>query len=110
EHADLMARLVNDLIDLSAAESGKFHLIERPVALAEIVVQAAESLRPRAEAKQLAFSVRASSEIPPWIFADPQRVRQVVLNLVGNAVKYTDLGSVDVHLALAARHPDAAEV
>jgi len=110
EHADLMGRLVNDLIDLSAAESGQFHLIERPVVLTDLVVQATESLRHRAEAKDLALAVDASPEVPGWIFADPQRVRQIVLNLVGNAIKYTDYGSVSVVLALAGRDREAVEM
>jgi signal transduction histidine kinase/ActR/RegA family two-component response regulator len=103
EHADLMGRLVNDLIDLSAAESGNFRLIERPVALVDQIVEAVESLRAKAEAKGVTFSVQASSDIPPWLQTDPQRVRQVVLNLVGNAVKYTDRGHVDVSLSLVGR-------
>jgi signal transduction histidine kinase/CheY-like chemotaxis protein len=99
EHAGLMSRLVNDLIDISAAECGQFQLVERPIALAELVRQAAESLRPSAESKGLAYTISTNLDVPPGLLADLQRVRQVVLNLIGNAVKYTDRGRVDVVLA-----------
>jgi signal transduction histidine kinase/DNA-binding response OmpR family regulator len=98
QHGELMTRLVNDLIDLSAVEAGTFRLRPRPLALAELARQTIESLRPRAEAKGLKLQVAIAADLPSWIEADGERLRQIILNLVGNAVKFTDEGSVTVEL------------
>ena len=98
QHGELMLRLVNDLLDLSAVEAGAFRLIERPVPLAELVRQTVESLRPRAQAKGLALDFRADGRVPGWVMADAERLRQLLLNLLGNALKFTAHGRIDVVL------------
>lgn len=98
EQGELMTRLVNDLIDLSAAEAGAFQLAPRVVAPVALVVQAVESLRPRAEAKGLALHCAVGAAVPEWVWLDDARVRQLVLNLVSNALKFTERGSVSVSL------------
>ena len=100
QHGDLMLRLVNDLLDLSAVESGTFRLVEKPVPLAEMIRQTVESLRPRAAAKGLGLTCTTDPALPKWVFGDAERLRQIVLNLVGNAVKFTPRGRVDVTLSL----------
>ena len=100
QHGDLMLRLVNDLLDLSALESGMFRLVEKPLALAELIAQTTESMRPRAAAKGLGLSCTTDPTLPKWVNGDAQRLRQIVLNLVGNAVKFTPKGRVDVALNL----------
>lgn len=98
QQGELMTRLVNDLIDLSAVESGSFQLAPRPAAAAEIVRQTVESLRPRAEGRGLALRCEIGEEVPDWVLVDGGRLRQVLLNLAGNAVKFTDHGAVSVSL------------
>ena len=98
QQGELMTRLVNDHIDLSAVESGSFQLAARPVAPADFVRQTVESLRPRAEAKGLNLRCAIGDEVPAWVTADSDRLRQVLLNLTGNALKFTDRGSVSVSL------------
>lgn len=98
QQGELMTRLVNDLIDLSAVESGSFQLAARPVAPADLVRQTVESLRPRAEAKGLALRCAIAGEVPAWVTADSDRLRQVLINLAGNALKFTDRGTVTVSL------------
>jgi CheY-like chemotaxis protein len=98
QHTDLMLRLVNDLLDLSAIQMGAFRLREQPVQLRELIRQTAESLRPRAEAKGVEFFVHLEPGVPEWACVDGERVRQIVLNLVSNAVKFTDQGRVEVTL------------
>ncbi len=110
EHAGLMSRLVNDLIDLSAAECGRFQLAIQPVAIAEIITQAVDSLRPSAEAKDLRYTVEVQPDVPAGLLADPQRIRQVVLNLVGNAIKYTDHGRVEIVLSCVSRDSEHATI
>jgi signal transduction histidine kinase/DNA-binding NarL/FixJ family response regulator len=99
QHGELMLRLVNDLLDLSAIQVGAFRLNERPTALVDLVHQTTESLRARAEAKHLELACRIDPAVPEWVFIDGERVRQIVLNLVGNAIKFTDAGRVDVKLS-----------
>ncbi|MDP1579305.1 MAG: response regulator [Candidatus Didemnitutus sp.] len=98
QHGELMTRLVNDLIDLGSVEAGTFRLaprVENPGALAQQVV---EGLRHRAEAKGLALTCAIAPGVPAQVLLDGTRWRQVVFNLVGNAVKFTDTGSVAVAL------------
>lgn len=101
QHGDLMTRLVNDLIDLGAIEAGTFRLAPRAADAAAITRAAVESLRHRAESKGLALGCAIEGVVPPAVHIDVERFRQVVLNLVGNAVKFTAAGRVDVRLALA---------
>lgn len=98
QQGELMTRLVNDLIDLSAVEAGSFQLALGPISPAELVRQTVESLRPRAEAKALALEVEIDGDVPAWVTADGGRLRQVVTNLAGNALKFTDHGAVTVSL------------
>lgn len=100
--AELMLRLVNDLIDLSAVDAGAFQLAESTVALEPLVRDTAESLRPRAAAKGLDLSCALEAGLPAWVSVDGTRVRQVLLNLLNNAVKFTDRGRVSVRLSGAA--------
>lgn len=99
QHGELMTRLVNDLVDLAAVEAGTFRLVLRPTALGTVLHQTVESLRPRAEAKGLALTFEIAPDLPAWVHTDPERLRQVALNLIGNAIKYTARGHVIVRLA-----------
>jgi signal transduction histidine kinase/CheY-like chemotaxis protein len=98
QNGELMLRLVNDLLDLGAIEAGVFRLVEKPTALAELIRQSVESLRPHATAKYLRFHFEVASHFPAWLETDGERWRQIVFNLVGNAVKFTEFGGVDIKL------------
>lgn len=98
QHGELMTRLVNDLIDLGAIEAGTFRLAPRVVAPAAVVRAVVEGLRVRAEAKGLALTCHAAESVPPAVRLDGERLRQIVSNLAGNAVKFTERGRVDVRL------------
>lgn len=97
-HGELMTRLVNDLLDLSAAESGAFRLAPRAVSPGTLVHEIAESLAPRAAAKGLRLHCSVSPAVPPWVETDGNRLGQIALNLAGNAIKFTDAGEVNVEL------------
>lgn len=98
--AGAQAQLTNDLVDMSRAVSGKFLLSPREVVIDDLVQAAADTFRVAAEAKGLRLSCHVSPDLPP-VIADPDRLRQVVYNLVGNAVKFTAAGSVDVDVRAA---------
>lgn len=95
----LLIRLVNDLIDLSALQSGAFRTAPQSGNLPELVRSTVDSLAPRAEAKDLSLVVEIQPGVPAWLWFDAERVRQVLLNLLGNAIKFTPRGMVRVRLA-----------
>jgi len=109
-HGELMTRLVNDLLDLSAIEAGAFRFVLRPVPVADLVRQTVESLRPRAAAKGLALGCTVAPDVPAWVACDAERLRQILLNLLGNALKFTAAGRVDVALSVRARPAGACEL
>lgn len=89
------AQLTNDLVDISRAVSGKFRLRPEEVDVARVVRDTVETFRLAAESKGLRLTCVVSPGVPR-IVADPDRLRQIVYNLVGNAVKFTAMGGVDV--------------
>ncbi|MCX6953324.1 MAG: response regulator [Verrucomicrobia bacterium] len=94
-HSELLLRLVNDLLDHRALQTGAFQLTPQPGNVVGTVETAVESLREKAEAKGLSLSFESGSESETLDF-DGARVRQVVHNLVSNAIKFTSDGSVRV--------------
>lgn len=89
----LMA-LVEDVLDISAIEAGKLKLRALEFDVRELIESVSLILQPQARAKQLDYRVRISDEVPLTLRGDAGHVRQVLINLVGNAVKFTDTGSV----------------
>lgn len=102
QHGALMLRLVNDLLDWHASEAGEFQLKPKPVDLSALVVQTVESFRPAVAAKRLDLVCSVAADAPRWVQLDGDRVRQVLLNLLGNAIKFTDVGRVVVALGRTA--------
>lgn len=94
--ADTLMRLLNDILDLSKVESGKLEFEEIDFSPADIVKEVVTLFSIRAEAKELPVHWQAGENIPPSVRGDPMRLRQVLLNLVGNAVKFTNQGEVNV--------------
>lgn len=103
-----MARLVNDLIDLAALEIGAFRFVEAPMSLSVAVLETVEGLRPRSQAKDIGLGLSIGPDLPPWVEGDSVRVGQMVMNLVGNAIKFTTEGKVDVFLDSSSDGGEAA--
>jgi PAS domain S-box-containing protein len=91
--------IVNDILDFSKLEAGGVELKPRPTRLAESVHEILLMFAPQAAAKGLALDFATTSELPEWVELDLDRLRQVLFNLVGNAMKFTDTGSVGLRLA-----------
>ncbi len=96
---DLMLRLVNDALDLARIEAGKLQLVDEAFDLHETLRQALELLQPLAARKGLALELAIAPQVPRWVRGDGLRVQQIALNLIGNAVKFTETGRVDVELS-----------
>ncbi|MEM1450597.1 MAG: ATP-binding protein [Planctomycetota bacterium] len=90
--------LVNDILEMSKIESNGVSLQVHAVPLIETIERAVEHFRAEAESKSLALAFTTLGDVPEWVEGDRQRIRQVVSNLVGNAVKFTSKGSVGVVL------------
>ena len=98
-HGAVMLRLVNDLIDLGSLQAGVFRLQPGRVNLPQLVTECVTALQPRAGAKGLQLVHECAANAPGWVEADAVRLRQILLNLATNAVKYTERGSVRLTLA-----------
>ncbi|MBL8487941.1 MAG: PAS domain S-box protein [Rhodocyclaceae bacterium] len=92
--ADGLLAVINEILDFSKIEAGRMDLEEVPFGLRDTLVTAARTLVGKAEEKGLEIICRVDSGVPELLVGDPQRLRQVVLNLVSNAVKFTDRGEI----------------
>src|SRR5262249_40894368 len=88
--------LVDEILDFSKIEAGRFDLEARPFALANLVEEVIELLAPRVQVKGLEIASYVDESLPERVIGDAARLRQVLLNLTGNAVKFTETGGVAV--------------
>lgn len=95
---DLMLRVVNDALDLARIEAGRMTLSEQVFSPAQLLREVAEPLRALARRKQLDFDLELAEQAPAQLRGDPLRVRQILLNLGNNAVKFTEAGKVVLQL------------
>lgn len=91
---DALMALIDELLDFSKIEAGKIDLEQRPFALAALIEEITELLAPRAQARNLEIASYVDERLPPDVIGDAARLRQVLLNLAGNAIKFTPSGGV----------------
>ena len=106
--ADLLLALLNDLLDSAKIESGKLELESVPFSLRHILDQTTQVLAVRASEKGLSFSCRIPPEVPDGVVGDQVRLRQVLLNLAGNGIKFTERGEVTVSVRVASQTAEEA--
>ncbi|KAA5607134.1 response regulator [Roseospira marina] len=94
--------IINDILDFSKIEAGKMTLDAVPYRLAEVLDNIVNVVRPRLLDKGLAFTLQVTRAVPDVLLGDPVRLGQVLINLVGNAVKFTDAGGITVDIDVAA--------
>ena len=107
--ASLMA-ILNDVLDHSKIEAGKLSLQFAPVSLQAMAVSVVALFRANAESKGLQLSLDIDPDVQDWVIFDAQRLKQVLLNLVGNAIKFTEHGHVSLLLRRQSAVGDWAEV
>ena len=91
---DALLSLIEELLDYSKIEAGKIDLEHRPFALSGMIEDITELLAPRAEAKKIEIAAYVDERLPTHVIGDAARLRQVLLNLAGNAIKFTSTGGV----------------
>jgi signal transduction histidine kinase/DNA-binding response OmpR family regulator len=100
--ADALLRIINDVLDFSKMEAGRLELAPHAFGLRQLVGETAQVLALRGHAKGLELSWRVAPEVPDQIVADGERLRQVLINLLGNAIKFTEAGEVALDVGLDA--------
>jgi len=93
-----LLNIVNDILDISKIEAGKIDLEDNPFSIAHVVSQTVELLTPKAQTKHIELSVSYGPQLTDHVRGDETRLKQVLTNLIGNAVKFTDKGGVKVNV------------
>lgn len=92
--------IINDLLDLSKIEKGHIEFIETHIKIKDLTASIVESFKAQVEQKQLALNININDEIPTVILGDRKRLEQILLNLMGNAIKFTNSGEINIFVAL----------
>lgn len=98
----LLLALVNDILDLAKVDAGKLALEFRPVRVTRIIERCCQIVMPNAEAKNIKFNLDCPPDLPEAIIADETRLTQVLINLLGNGIKFTESGQVNMKVQLLA--------
>lgn len=108
--AEGLTRIINDLLDISKMESGKFTLECIPFSIRDQIRSTIDTLRIRAAEKNIELQVDIDAELPEWSFGDPIRLSQVLLNIADNALKFTEKGEVRIRATVSGRTEDEVNV
>lgn len=104
--AETLLGLINDLLDISKIESGKMHLVEQEYDTAELLRSLVSMIRVKATEKELIFDVAVDEILPQKLYGDAGKIKQIVLNLLTNAVKYTEKGGLILSVSANERTND----
>jgi PAS domain S-box-containing protein len=102
--------IINDILDFSKIESGKSELQEGPLDIRQCIAEAIDILSSKADAKRLSLSYSISPEIPEILKGDSERLKQVLLNLIGNSIKFTHTGGVTIAVKMLSQTIDGIKV
>jgi PAS domain S-box-containing protein len=98
-NADYLLAILNDILDLSKIEAGKLTFEFVPTSVSSVVREVEKLLGGNARGKGVAYEAEYLTDVPPFINSDPVRLRQILMNLVSNAIKFTESGSVRIDVA-----------
>ena len=96
--ADALLYLLNDILDYSKIEAGELHVERRPFNIHTMVADCLQLFHPQAEEKGLHIACSVASEVPEYIIGDENRLRQVLVNLLGNSIKFTTSGDISLEV------------
>ena len=103
ESAHHLLTILNDILDISQLESGKLQVVPQTVDLLQLVAQVDALMRAQAYAKDLALRVDVAPDVPRWVRADPTRLKQILFNLLSNALKFTSAGTIVLSVTVGTR-------
>jgi two-component system sensor histidine kinase/response regulator len=106
--AESLVDIINDILDFSKIEAGHLALESSPFRLGESITDTISTLAHRAEEKGLEFALEIAPDVPDALIGDAGRLRQVIINLVGNAIKFTESGKVNLRVAVESNQQDRA--
>ncbi|WP_299013017.1 ATP-binding protein [uncultured Photobacterium sp.] len=95
---ELLRAIINDLLDFSKINAGMLELIEKPFDCHNMARMLEDIFQLRASEKQLSFKITCNNTVPRWLIGDEDRIKQIYVNLIGNAIKFTSKGHVSVEL------------
>lgn len=110
QSSDNLLVIINDILDISKIEAGKIELEKIPFSIRQSLSGIYNTLRYKAEEKGLTFSTTANEDMHDFFIGDPVRLSQMLINLVGNAIKFTEHGSVQVRCSSTPKNPVAGEM
>ncbi|PSU65540.1 PAS domain-containing hybrid sensor histidine kinase/response regulator [Photobacterium phosphoreum] len=96
QSAHLLLTIINDILDLSRIESGSFELFNGNINFSDSITLVKSQLQPEADKKKILLECNIDESIPTYIFSDKNRIIQIMFNLIGNAIKFTNMGSVKI--------------
>ncbi len=102
--------LVNDFLDFAKLEAGKFQLILAPLDLKALIIETTTILMPQATEKKLDILVDYDNNIPRLVISDSRAIRQIIINLVGNAIKFTDRGKITIKVQVLEEFDDSIKL
>jgi signal transduction histidine kinase/CheY-like chemotaxis protein len=108
--ADALLTLINDILDFSKIEAGKFALDPIGFKLRHSVAETLRPLEMRVHQKQLELICDIDPDVPDDIVADPTRLRQIIINLIGNAIKFTERGEIGLGVSVESQHGDKVDL
>ena len=106
--AESLLTVINDILDVSKMTAGKLNIDETEFSLRDCLGETLKTLALRAHEKELELALRVRPEVPNDLLGDPTRLRQILVNLVGNAIKFTDRGEVSVQVSVESNDADSA--
>ena len=99
--------IINDLLDHAQMEAGRLQVVQEPFNLRDTLSTAFQLLQRRAETKPLSYTLRVDPNVPTWVQGDSHRLTQILVNLLGNAIKFTAQGEIELHCSAQAMPGDA---
>lgn len=105
DSAESLTEIINDILDLSKAEAGKFDLVPEPFLLRKNLEQGLYPLQIKIEQKGLTFKIMVADDVPDQLVGDTSKLRQILINLVGNALKFSSQGQITVMVRVESKSP-----
>lgn len=108
--ANNLLTIINDILDFSKLEAGKLVLEQIPFGVRDTIDEVMLLLAPNAHEKGIELTLTLSQEVPEYVVGDPLRIQQILTNLIGNAIKFTEHGNIDVQIEQRSREPGSVEL